>query len=91
MPTISWFNGVAIRIYYNDHEPPHFHAFFAGAEARVEVSTGRIMGGELPRSQARLVRTWAMRYNQELLTAWTDVRADRMPERIPGPDEANER
>jgi len=27
MPTISWFYGIAIRMFYNDHAPPHFHAF----------------------------------------------------------------
>jgi hypothetical protein len=24
MPTISWFYGIAIRMYFLDHPPPHF-------------------------------------------------------------------
>jgi Domain of unknown function (DUF4160) len=25
MPTIAYFLGVAVRMFFNDHEPPHFH------------------------------------------------------------------
>jgi len=30
MPTISWFYGISIRMYFNDHAPPHFHAIIGG-------------------------------------------------------------
>lgn len=33
MPTISMFYGIVIRMYYDDHNPPHFHAFFGEYEA----------------------------------------------------------
>lgn len=33
MPTISIFYGIAIRMYYQDHAPPHFHAVYAEQEA----------------------------------------------------------
>ncbi len=29
MPTISRFFGIAIRMYYDDHAPPHFHAYWS--------------------------------------------------------------
>jgi hypothetical protein len=28
MPTISWFYGIAIRMYFLDHPPPHFQAMY---------------------------------------------------------------
>ena len=90
MPTISLFHGISIRMFFNDHEPPHFHAYHAGSEARVLVATGEVISGTLGRAQRRLVRDWALRYNKELLSAWADVRADRLPERIPGMDAAND-
>jgi hypothetical protein len=31
MPTIAWFYGIAIQMYYNDHNPPHFHARYGNA------------------------------------------------------------
>jgi hypothetical protein len=86
MPTISWFYGIAIRMFFNDHAPPHFHAFYGRHEARVSIDTGRIIGGYLPARQSRLVHEWALRYHQRLMADWSLVRADQAPERIPGLD-----
>ncbi|MEI9964858.1 MAG: DUF4160 domain-containing protein [Caulobacteraceae bacterium] len=47
MPTISWFYGIAIRMFFNDHAPPHFHAFHSGHEARFDIGTGEMIDGYL--------------------------------------------
>ena len=90
MPTISWFYGIAIRMFFNDHAPPHFHAFYGRHEAKVTIEGGRVFSGTLPPAQRRLVREWALRYHNELNAAWRLVRADRTPERIPGLDADND-
>jgi uncharacterized protein DUF4160 len=41
MPTISWFYGIAIRMYFVDHPPPHFHAVYGEHEANVESPQAR--------------------------------------------------
>lgn len=33
MPRISIFFGIVIYMYYDDHDPPHFHALYEGMEA----------------------------------------------------------
>lgn len=38
MPRISEFFGIGITMYYNDHNPPHFHASYAGAEAMIGIT-----------------------------------------------------
>jgi hypothetical protein len=35
MPEISRFFGIVIRMYFDDHNPPHIHAIYAGNEAQV--------------------------------------------------------
>ena len=35
-------------MYFNDHEPPHFHAFYAGAEAQLQIAPVGILRGGLP-------------------------------------------
>jgi hypothetical protein len=30
MPTISFFYGIVIQMYWRDHNPPHFHAYYQG-------------------------------------------------------------
>lgn len=84
MPTISWFNGISIRMFFNDHPPPHFHAHYGRHQAQIAISDGRFLEGRLPTPQRRLVQLWAMRYNSQLMAAWTAVRSDQTPERIPG-------
>lgn len=49
MPTISWFYGIAIQMYFVDHPPPHFKATYGEFEANVSIETGRVIDGKLPR------------------------------------------
>jgi hypothetical protein len=37
MPEISRFFGIVIRMYFNDHVPPHFHAFYGDDEVEVGI------------------------------------------------------
>jgi hypothetical protein len=37
MPTISAFYGIIVRMYHRDHEPAHFHAFYQGNEAKIDI------------------------------------------------------
>jgi hypothetical protein len=62
MPPISEFYGIAVYIYYRDHNPPHFHAIYGESEAIIEISTGGILEGRLPRRAAKLVLNGA-RFN----------------------------
>jgi hypothetical protein len=43
MPTIAWFYGIMIQMFYNDHDPPHFHARYGRARAVVRLSDGEVI------------------------------------------------
>jgi hypothetical protein len=86
MPTISWFYGIAIRMYFREHPPPHFAAVYGEYEANVSIDTGDVIAGELPRTAAALVRQWAARHRAELQANWDRARANLPLERIPGLD-----
>ena len=90
MPTIAFFHGIAIRMFFNDHAPAHFHAFQGSREAKFDIETGRVIGGKLPLAQRKLVQQWIEMYKSELRAAWFAVRNDMTPERIPGPDADND-
>jgi hypothetical protein len=86
MPTIAYFYGIAISMYYNDHNPPHFHAKYGRAKVVVRISDAQIIVGELPPTAARMVRDWALAHKNELEANWKLGR-DQLPfERIGGPD-----
>ena len=48
MPIISRFYGIIIAMYFNDHNPPHFHAKYAGMEALFGFD-GSLLEGQLPK------------------------------------------
>ena len=58
MPTIAYFLGVAVRMFFNDHDPPHFHVRYQGYRARILIASGEIIDGRLPPTVARLVKEW---------------------------------
>ena len=70
MPTISVFYGIVIAMFYNDHDPPHFHARYAEHRARVAIATGDPLDGDLPPRAARLVKEWAGLHREELEQDW---------------------
>ncbi len=58
MPRISYFYGITIRIYYSEHPPAHFHALYGDEIAQIEIETGKVLEGALPRRALALVRKW---------------------------------
>jgi len=52
MPTISRFFGIAIEMFWREHNPPHFHATYAEDEAVFEIESLDIIRGQLPPSSS---------------------------------------
>lgn len=79
MPEISRFYGIIIRMYYNDHPPPHFHAVYQGARATVDINALTIGEGRLPTRAQSLVLEWAALHQQELREAWERSEREEPP------------
>ena len=82
MPEVSRFFGTSIRLYFDDHNPPHFHAIYAGAEAEVGIDPIALLRGRFPRRALGMVMEWAAVHQQELLGYWELLRNDQPPRRI---------
>ena len=70
MPELSRFYGVRITMNFVDHAPPHFHATYGDDEAQVEIATGEVIGGSLPRRAAALVKECTELHRPELEANW---------------------
>jgi len=84
MPTISMFYGIIIRMYCDpsEHNPPHFHAYYQDASVLVAIQDLRIISGELPARQMRLVMAWAELHKEELMADWQLAAKGELPFRI---------
>ncbi|MBQ9418493.1 MAG: DUF4160 domain-containing protein [Bacteroidales bacterium] len=71
MPQVSDFYGITIFMNFNDHVPPHFHAWYNHGEYKVmvDISTGTIKG-EMPGRALRMILEWLDIHRAELLEAW---------------------
>jgi hypothetical protein len=49
MPRLSSFYGIAIYMYFADHQPAHFHAIYGDDEAAISIEDGATIAGRLPR------------------------------------------
>jgi len=82
MPNISYFYGIFIRIYFREHPPPHFHALYGEYVAQIDISTGRVIEGELPRRALALVRRWRKLHIEELMEDWQLAQERKRPKKI---------
>lgn len=49
MPEISRFFGIIIRMYFDDHPPPHFHAIYDKYEVEIGINPIGVLKGSLSR------------------------------------------
>lgn len=82
MAELSRFYGIVIRMYGNDHAPPHFHAVYADQSALVEIATLRMIRGDLPRRARNLVAEWARLHQAELTRSWELLNQGETPAKI---------
>jgi len=74
MPVVSRFFGVAIAFFWQDHLPPHFHAFYSGDEAMIDIRTSEVLRGFLPPRVLSLTNEWRALHIGELLDNWERAR-----------------
>jgi len=82
MPTISVFFGIIIRMFYRDHNPPHFHAEYQGQNATFDFD-GNPQEGEIDSRTAKdLIKKWARLHKSELNENWENMRRQKQFVRI---------
>jgi hypothetical protein len=81
MPEISRFLGIVITMFYNDHEPPHFHAVYGQSVATISINDESVTG-EFPVRPLRLVLEWTRLHKDELLKNWELAKQRKPLERI---------
>ena len=77
MPVISMFAGIRITMYYEDHNPPHFHAEYAGKKALIDIQNSCVLSGGLPNRQLKYVLAWCEFHKDELMQNWELAKDDK--------------
>lgn len=75
MPEISRFLGIIIRMFFDDHNPPHFHAYYGDQSAKFDIQRMSVIDGHLPPRVIGLVIEWAALHQKDLLDDWRKAQA----------------
>ena len=70
MPEICRFLGIVISMYFDEHNPPHFHVRYNEYRAVVAIRSLNLLEGQLPARVRGLVEEWAELHQHELLAMW---------------------
>ncbi|MCK9445116.1 MAG: DUF4160 domain-containing protein [Tissierellaceae bacterium] len=70
MPVISLFYGISVTMYYDDHNPPHFHATYNENKAIIDIINSRVIKGYFPSKQLKLILAWCVIHQDELMQNW---------------------
>ena len=54
----------------SDHNPPHFHAEYAGYKALIDIQNACVIRGALPFRQLKLILAWCELHRDELMQNW---------------------
>jgi len=76
MPEISRFFGIIVAMYYNEHNPPHFHVRYGDYKAEIDIRRLCVLAGKLPPRALGLVIEWATQHQDDLMEDWELARQD---------------
>jgi hypothetical protein len=62
-------------MYFDEHPPPHFHAYYGSDAAKIDVDTLNISEGRRRRRPLGLVLEWAVEHREELRENWRRAEA----------------
>jgi Domain of unknown function (DUF4160) len=82
MPEISRFFGILIKMFFDDHNPPHFHAEYGDFTAIIGIQDLSLIHGSFPPRALGLVVEWATLHRQELLNDWEKAKLLQQLEKI---------
>ena len=73
MPTLQRFGTVSLRMYANDHRPPHFHVVGPDFQVLVRISDLAVIAGEARPSQIARAMAWAAERREALALKWAEL------------------
>ncbi len=80
MPEITRFYGIIIKIFLTrEHNPPHFHAVYGEYNGTFEISTLKMIEGDLPPKAQALVKEWAGQYIDDIMKMWETKTLKKLP------------
>lgn len=82
MPYVSMFFGIIIRMFHNEHNPPHFHAEYQGQRGVFDFRGNMLRGSVKSKTAKKLIKEWANLHHQELVENWEKAMDSKQIDKI---------
>ena len=69
-------------MFYNEHNPPHFHATYGEYSVEVSINDLSVLVGKLPSRVLGFVIEWASLHQTELMENWKRIENGQQVEKI---------
>jgi|TARA_B100001971_G_C18011016_1_gene442384 hypothetical protein len=79
MPVITRFYGIIIKMYFNEHGVPHFHAVYGEYNGVFELENLEMIEGDLPGRAIKMIKEWAKGYQGDMLEMWKTQEFRKLP------------
>jgi hypothetical protein len=73
MPTLQRFGAVSVRMYADDHRPPHFHIVAPDFQVLVRISDLSVIAGDARPNQISEAIAWARAHRESLVLRWAEL------------------
>ena len=73
MPTIRRFGTVSLRMYADDHRPPHFYLVGPDFQVLVRIPDLTVIAGEARPAQVAEALAWAEEHRGALALRWAEL------------------
>lgn len=73
MPTLQRFGAVSLRMYADEHRPPHFHIVGPDFQVVVRIADLAVIAGRARRSQIAEALQWAAGNREVLALKWVEL------------------
>jgi len=70
-------------MYFNDHNPPHFHVLYNEYDAEIEIKNLTVLNGKLPARVLGIAMEWAELHKDELMDNWDLLQSGEKYKKIP--------
>lgn len=72
MPTIGYIGSIQIRVYYDDHGIPHFHAVSPSFDCKIAIADFSVISatGQMRGRDLAAIRAWGRQHQDALLLNW---------------------
>jgi hypothetical protein len=73
MPILQRFGSVSLRMYADDHRPPHFHIVAPDFQVLVRISDLTVIVGEARPAEIAEALAWAQTHQEMLALKWAEL------------------